>query len=78
MSSDRQAVLAAYDDLDAAFDKVLGWSVDVLTDSEKLNLESRMERNLRRAPAVEQSIVFGLLKSVAAPIPAQAWQRAPG
>jgi hypothetical protein len=57
MSSDREAVLAAYDDLDTVFDKVLGLSFDALTEPEKLNLESRMERNLRRAPAVEHRLI---------------------
>jgi Domain of unknown function (DUF222) len=61
MSSDREAVLASYDDLDAAFDKVLGLSFDALTEPEKLNLESRMERNLRRAPAVEHRLINSLV-----------------
>jgi Domain of unknown function (DUF222) len=61
MSSDREAVLAAYDDLDAAFDKVLGLSFDAITDSEKLNLQNRMERNLRRAPAVEHRLISSLV-----------------
>jgi hypothetical protein len=56
-ASDREAILAAYDELDAAFDKVLGHSLDVLTHSELLTLQSRMERNLRRAPAVEHRIL---------------------
>jgi hypothetical protein len=61
MSSDREAVLAAYDDLDAAFDKVLGLSFDAITESEKLNLQNRMERNLRRAPAVEHRLISSLV-----------------
>ncbi len=60
MSSDREAVLAAYDNLDAAFDKVLELSFDALTEPEKLNLESRMERNLRRAPVVEHRLINSL------------------
>ncbi len=55
--SDREAVLAAYDELDAAFDKVLGHSLNGFTHSELLDLQSRMERNLRRAPAVEHRII---------------------
>jgi hypothetical protein len=35
MSSDREVVLAAYDDLDAVFDRVLGLSFDALSHSEK-------------------------------------------
>jgi hypothetical protein len=61
MSSDREAVLAAYDDLDAAFDKVLGLSFDAITETEKLNLQHRMERNLRRAPAVEHRLISSLV-----------------
>jgi hypothetical protein len=61
VSSDREAVLAAYDDLDAAFDKVLGLSFDALTAPEKLSLDSRMERNLRRAPAVEHQLISSLV-----------------
>jgi hypothetical protein len=61
MSSDREAVVAAYDDLDAAFDTVLGLSFDAITASEKLNLQHRMERNLRRAPAVEHRLISSLV-----------------
>src|SRR5258705_6807270 len=61
MSSDRGAVLAAYDDLDAAFDKVLGLSFDGLTAPEKLTLQERMERNLRRAPTVEHQLINSLV-----------------
>jgi hypothetical protein len=61
MSSDREAITAAYDELDAAFDKVLGLSFDVPTEPEKLNLETRMERNLRRAPAVEHRLISSLV-----------------
>lgn len=59
-TSDREAVLAACDELDAAFDKVLGLSFDAMTDAEKLALQNRMERNLRRAPAVEHRLVSSL------------------
>ena len=61
MGSDREAVLAAYDDLDAAFDTVLGLSFDAFTDSEKLTLQNRMERNLRRAPVVEHRLISALV-----------------
>jgi Domain of unknown function (DUF222) len=40
---------------------VLGLSFDVLTEPEKLNLESRMERSLRRAPAVEHRLISSLV-----------------
>ena len=59
-SDGRDAVIAAYDDLDAVFDRVLALSPDGLTCSEKLALEDRMERNLRRAPAVEHRLLSSL------------------
>jgi hypothetical protein len=37
-SADRYTVLAAYDELDAAFDKVMGLSFDAMTDAEKVTL----------------------------------------
>jgi Domain of unknown function (DUF222) len=61
MGSDRAAVLAAYDELDAAVDKVLGLSFDALTAQEKLALQDRMEHNLRRLPTVEQRLIAALV-----------------
>ena len=60
MNTDREVVLAAYDDLDAAFDKVLGLSFDAFAHTEKLNLQNRMERNLRRAPTVQHQLINSL------------------
>ena len=56
----RDAVIAAYDDLDAAVDRVLGLSYDGLSYSEKLALEDRLECNLRRARAVEHRLLSAL------------------
>ena len=61
MSSDRLAITAAYDELDAAFDKLLGLSFDGLTAQEKLTLQGRMERNLRRAPTVEHQLINSMV-----------------
>lgn len=61
MGSDREAVITGYDELDAAFDKVLELSFDALTPTEKVNLQNRMERNLRRAPAVEHRLISALV-----------------
>ena len=58
--SDREVVLAAFADLDAAFDKVLEVSFDALTPVEKLTLQHRMERNLRRAPTVQHRLINAL------------------
>ena len=52
--------MAAYEELDAAVDRVLGLSYDGLSYSEKLALEDRLERNLRRARAVEHRLLSAL------------------
>jgi hypothetical protein len=62
MSSDTAAdVLTAYDELDAAFDKVLGLSHDALTHAESVVVLERMERNVRRAPVVSHRILTRLV-----------------
>ncbi|HET6735306.1 DUF222 domain-containing protein, partial [Mycobacterium sp.] len=58
--SDREAILAACDEFDAAFDTFLGRSIEAFTDAELLVLQDRLERNLRRAPAIEQRIIHRL------------------
>src|SRR5215218_2958661 len=60
MGSDRDAVLAAYDELDAAFNKVLELSFESITHVENIALQHRMERNLRRAPAVQNRLIASL------------------
>jgi hypothetical protein len=53
MSSGSAAdVGAAYAELDAAFDKVLGLSTDALSHPELVVMLGRLERIVRRAPAV--------------------------
>jgi Domain of unknown function (DUF222) len=62
MSSDTaEDVLAAYAELDAALDKVLGLSHDVLTHAESVVVLERMERIVRRAPAVAHPIINRLV-----------------
>lgn len=58
--SDREAILAACDHLDAVFDTFLGRCIEGFTDAELLVLQDRLERNLRRAPALEQRILHRL------------------
>jgi hypothetical protein len=58
--SDREAIIAAYAELDAAFDKVLGLRFDAVTHTERLTLLHQMERNLRRAPTVEHRLIASL------------------
>jgi Domain of unknown function (DUF222) len=65
--SDRETILAAYDELDAAFDKILGFaSYAAMTHSEKVTLQHRMERNLRRVPTVGHRLI-GELAAEASP-----------
>lgn len=60
MGSSRDAVAAAYDALDAAFDAVLELDFDALSPADKVRLQVRMERNLRRAPTVSHRLLAGL------------------
>jgi hypothetical protein len=59
-------VLGAYDELDAAFDTVVGLSFDAMTDSEKVALQHRMETNLRRAATIGHRLI-GALGAEASP-----------
>jgi hypothetical protein len=62
MSSDSaQDVVAAYNELDAALDKVLGMSTDALSHPDLVVLMARMERNVRRAPAVVHPMINRLV-----------------
>lgn len=58
---DSESVLAAYDELDAAFDKVLALSPDAVSHPDLVALLERMERNIRRAPAVSHRILTRLM-----------------
>src|SRR5271165_6369869 len=54
---DREAMTAAFDALDAAFDGVAGLDFDALTTPEQLALLERCERLRRRLPAVEHPLI---------------------
>ena len=56
-SSSRETIEAAYDDLDAAFDKVASLSYDVLTHTEKTRMLARLDAHRRRQPAVEHPLI---------------------
>ena len=60
MGSDRDAVLAAYDELEAAFDKVAGLSHDALSHTELLALAHRREVVARRHPVVDHQLISRL------------------
>ncbi len=53
--------MAAYAELDAAYDKVLGLSHDAVSHQELVKLLARMERNVRRAPVVSHRILTRLV-----------------
>ena len=54
-------VVAAYAELESAFDKVLGLSTDALMHPELVVVLGRMERIVRRAPAVAHPIINRLV-----------------
>jgi hypothetical protein len=60
-SASAQDVVAAYAELDAALDKVLGLSTDALSHSDLVVLMGRLERIVRRAPAVAHPMINRLL-----------------
>ncbi len=55
---DRDAITAAYDALDAAFDGVAALNVDGLTTRDWLALLERNERLRRRLPAVDHPVII--------------------
>lgn len=57
MSSTREDVAAAYDNLDSAFERVAALSCDVLTATEKQRLLARLETHRRRLPAAEHPLI---------------------
>ncbi len=57
MSSSREDIAAAYDNLDSAFETVAALSCDALTATEKQRLLARLETHRRRLPAVEHPLI---------------------
>ncbi|MBZ4568226.1 DUF222 domain-containing protein, partial [Mycobacterium avium subsp. hominissuis] len=62
MSSDREAVSAAFDVIDAALDDLLDCDYAALATREKLALLNRCERLRRRLPAVEHPLINALAR----------------
>jgi hypothetical protein len=54
---DREALSAALDAMDAAFERVLEFDCQALTTPEQLALLERFERLRRRLPAVEHPLI---------------------
>jgi hypothetical protein len=63
--SDREAIVAAYDRLDAAYDEVATLSYAAVTVPERLALLHRLESIRRRQPTVEHTLIHGLLGEIA-------------
>ena len=63
---DREALTAALDGLDAAFEKVLGFDCQALTTPEQLALLRRLERVRRRIPAAEHPLINTLGRQASA------------
>jgi uncharacterized protein DUF222 len=61
-SDDREAIEAAYDELEAAVDRVAALSYDALTSPELQNLLLRRERLFRRQPAVDHRLINQLTR----------------
>ena len=59
---DLEAMTAAFDALDAAFDAVAGFDFDALATQEQLALLERCERLRRRIPAVEHPLINSLAR----------------
>lgn len=63
--SDREAIVAAYDRLDAAYNEVATLSYTAVTVPERLTLLHRLEAMRRRQPTVEHTLIQGLLSEIA-------------
>jgi hypothetical protein len=66
---DREALSAALDGVDAAFDRVLEFDGQALTPREQLGVLGRLERLRRRIPAA----VHPLINAVARQAPPKNW-----
>ena len=64
MSSSRAEVLEAFDAFDAVLEAMLELDYDVLSPAQRIALEARLERNVRRAAALENRLIAGLVAEV--------------
>ncbi|WP_156753016.1 DUF222 domain-containing protein, partial [Mycobacterium sp. 1245801.1] len=60
--SDEQDVEAAFDALDAAWDRVCALNVDALKPRQQLAVLARCEKQRRRIPAVEHPVINSLAR----------------
>jgi hypothetical protein len=63
---DREALSAALDAMDAAFEKVAEFDCEALTTREQLGLLERFERHRRRIPAVEHPLINSVARRATA------------
>ncbi len=61
MGSSCEEVLEAFDAFDAVIDAMLDLDYDALSPAQRVRLDARLERNLRRAPVVEHRLITGLV-----------------
>lgn len=66
MSIDREALSAAFDTVDAAFDDLVGYDCDALATRELLALLKRCEKVRRRLPAIEHPLINSLARQATA------------
>ncbi|PQP48310.1 DUF222 domain-containing protein, partial [Mycolicibacterium austroafricanum] len=61
MGCSREDVLGAFDALDAVVESILALDYDALSAAERVRLEARLERNLRRIPTVEHELLASVI-----------------
>ncbi|CAN3130189.1 HNH endonuclease signature motif containing protein [Mycobacterium sp. smrl_JER01] len=61
MGCSREDVLGAFDALDTVMQSILALDYDALTPAERVQLEARLERNLRRIPTVEHQLLASVI-----------------
>ncbi len=62
MSIDREALSAAFDTIDSAFDELVSHACDALATPEQMALLGRCEKVRRRLPAVEHPLINNLVR----------------
>jgi len=66
VSVDREALSAAFDTINAAFDELIGYDCDALATPEQLALLERCETVRRRLPAIEHPLINNLARQATA------------
>ena len=61
MGCSRDEVLGAFDALDTVVESILALDYDALTPAERVRLDARLERNLRRLPVAEHHLLASAL-----------------